>query len=148
MPGKPSKSCVVVAKALDSEGFTPTVSKLVRKYWLRNIVEGRKMWKVTKTIRAFREQVTPKLTQGDRFVLGKFIGMREKMAFDTGLRIGLQAFLSANDGATQQMFADLEKRNQETERQLQVALRKIQEDNIPSAEKVHVNTAPRQHADR
>lgn len=132
MAGKISRSCVVVAKALDAEGFTSNVAKMVRKYWMRNIVEGRRMWKVAKTVKAFREQVSPKLTQGDRFVLGKFIGLREKMAFDTGLRIGMQAFITDNSGAAQQMFADLQKRQNETERQLQVALTALQNAKIPS----------------
>lgn len=134
MAGKVSRSCVVIAKALDAEGFTSNVAKMVRKYWMRNVVEGRKMWKVNKTIRAFREQVAPKLTQGDRFVLGKFIGLREKMAFESGLRIGMQAFITENTGPAQLMFEDLENRQRETERQLQAALNTIQRMKVPSPE--------------
>lgn len=40
--------------------------------------------------------MTSTMSVGDKLILGRFIGLHKKMAFDTGLRIGLTAFAHLN----------------------------------------------------
>ena len=91
------KSSVVIAKLLASEGFSDNVSQAVESYYRRRagLTERQK-----KSIVRLREELTEmclKLTEGEKLVLGKFIGLQKKMSFDTGLKIGLTCF--ANDNA-------------------------------------------------
>lgn len=130
---RPMKSCIEIAKMLDAEGFTPHVAQGIRKYWMKNIIEPRKAHRIVRAIRAFREQVAPKLNQGDRFVLGKFIGIRERQAFDTGLRIGLQAFLTGSSHETQVMLQELQRRHEKTEAELHRALDALERLRVPGA---------------
>jgi hypothetical protein len=85
------QSAVVIARALDAEGFNEETANLVRRYSIRRSgfsKEQKRRWRAR--LRDFHE-ITVKLSAGEKLVLGKFIAMRQKAAFDTGLRIGLTA---------------------------------------------------------
>lgn len=90
---KRNVNAVAVAKLLGTEGFSPHVAGLVRLYCLRNTSTPEQRRRFFRTKKAWSEIVKEKLTDGDRMVLGKFIGCLQAMAFDTGLRVGLTAFL-------------------------------------------------------
>ncbi len=84
-------SAIVIARLLSTEGFSDHVSGEIKRYALRQATRGqRQRWKNYK--RAFSELVLAKLSEADRLVLGKMIGVMCKMHFDTGLRMGLTAF--------------------------------------------------------
>ena len=86
------RSSVAIARLLDSEGFSDHVANCVERYWKRNVLAVHKKNRVERTERAFEESVIPKLSDADKIILGKFIGLHKKMSFDAGLRIGLTAF--------------------------------------------------------
>lgn len=84
-------STVVIARLLDSEGFTPHVANGVARFALKQATVGqRRRYKRTKRI--FSELAKTKLTDTDKMVLGKFMSAKLEMSFNTGLRIGLTAF--------------------------------------------------------
>jgi hypothetical protein len=85
----PLNSSVAIARLLDSEGFSDHVGAMVERYWKRNIMQARKAARIERAERAFSEQIISKLTDADRIVLGKWVGLQKKMSFDAGLRIGL-----------------------------------------------------------
>lgn len=96
-PGK--KSAAVVAQLLSTEGFSEYTANQVKRYWMASVMDPRRYRRVKNIQKAFSKLVAEKLDEGDRLVLGKFISLLEKMGFDTGLRIGLTAFLhGANIG--------------------------------------------------
>lgn len=96
-PGK--QSAVVVAQLLSTEGFTDYTANQVKRYWMASVMDRRRRGRVENIKRAFSKLVAEKLDEGDRLVLGRFVALMEKMGFDTGLRIGLTAFLhGANVG--------------------------------------------------
>lgn len=86
---KPLRSSVVIAKLLKSEGFSDHVANMVERYWMKNICRGRR-----KKLNLAKElgQLSLKLTDGEKLILGKFIAWHKRMSFDVGLRIGLTAF--------------------------------------------------------
>ena len=84
----PCRSAVVIARALCAEGFSPTLANMVRKYWMRRLLHGDRIYRVMRTVRAFKDFAL-RLTDTDKIVMGKFIGLRMKQAFDAGLRVGL-----------------------------------------------------------
>jgi hypothetical protein len=88
---KPINSSVVIAKMLDSEGFSDHVANQVERYWMRNICNPRARKKYRK-LDADIAAMCSKLTDGEKYILGKFIALHKRMSFDTGLRIGLSAF--------------------------------------------------------
>lgn len=109
------RSSVVIAKLLGSEGFSDHVANMVEKYWLRTILRGR--GKARNLEKAFSEQVVPKLNDGDKLILGKFISLHKKMSFDVGIRIGLTAFSQKGDFVAAPMEAELARLRTELEEQ-------------------------------
>lgn len=89
----PIKSAVVIAQLLDCEGFSDHTANAVKRYWWRNCCKPHAQARLAKVRRAFSEMVKAKLSDTDRIVLGRMIGLLSKMQFDTGLRVGLTAFL-------------------------------------------------------
>ena len=85
-------SAVVIARMLSTEGFTDHVAALVHRYSLRNATPGQlRRYKSIK--KAFSEMVKAKLDERDRLVLGKMMGVLTRTSFDTGLKIGMTAFV-------------------------------------------------------
>lgn len=87
-------SAVVIAKLLDCEGFSPETANAVWRYAQRRIgFTERQRHKWNARLKEFRE-IAAKLSEAEKLVLGKFLAMRHKAAFDAGLRIGLMAYAS------------------------------------------------------
>lgn len=91
------RSSVVIAKLLHSEGYTDFVANMVKRYWRRNLVDPNRLGRLASIERAFREQVIPKLTDGDKKVLGRFMSVNSRMQFDAGLRIGLMSAMQGQE---------------------------------------------------
>jgi hypothetical protein len=87
------KSSVVLARLLDSEGFTPFTASMVRRYALASLATPRQRKRYQSAKRAFSEMAHAKLSEGDRKILGLWISKLLKMSFDSGIRVGLGARL-------------------------------------------------------
>lgn len=89
-----NKSVTKVAQLLGAEGFTPHVASEIKRYWMRRSgLTGRQQ----RHIKARREAVSEimsRLSESDRLVVGKYIGLLQKMAFDSGLKIGLMTLVT------------------------------------------------------
>lgn len=94
---KPLRSAVVIAKHLSTEGFNDHVAGMVEKYWKQSCgLSDRQRRQIAKLEKELT-RVCGEMPAGDRLVLGRFIGLHKKMSFDTGLRIGIQAFAVRTD---------------------------------------------------
>ncbi len=98
------RSSVIIARLLDSEGFTDFTANQVERYWRRNIggLTSRQKNKLKKIDGEVSELMKDK-TAAERMLIGRFIGLHKKMSFDVGLRIGITAFAVKND---KQVFDD------------------------------------------
>jgi hypothetical protein len=88
-------SAFQIAKAMDCEGFTDHTASLVERYWKRNVMTYRKARQIARLEQALADMAA-NMSVGDRLVLGKFVGLHKKMAFDTGLRMGLTCMAMQN----------------------------------------------------
>lgn len=91
-------SAVVIARHLGAEGFTPYVANRVESYWKNRSGLNTRQRKQIKKLEADISVMCKDMTAAQRLALGRFIGLHKKMAFDTGLTIGIQAFVSRNAG--------------------------------------------------
>jgi hypothetical protein len=92
------KSAVVIAKLLGTEGFTDFVANQVELYWKRRSGLTKRQWSHLRKLDAEMSRITCGLSKADTLVIGKFIGLHKKMSFDTGLKIGLQAYAQKCNG--------------------------------------------------
>jgi len=86
------KSSVVIARLLCSEGFTDHVGNKIEKYWKAQIMRNQARRRIAKLEREFSEMIQSKMNAKEKLLLGRFISLHKRMSFDTGLRVGLQAF--------------------------------------------------------
>ena len=93
----PINSAVVIAKLLSVEGFTDHTANQVERYWKRNSGLNKRQKSKLKRLDVELSEVMRKLTEGEKMVVGRFIGLHKKMSFDTGLKIGIQAFAVKNN---------------------------------------------------
>lgn len=92
-----NSSAIIVARLLATEGFTDHTANEVERYWKRRSgLSPRQQLQIAK-LEAELSEMTKEMSAAQRLVLGRFIGLRMKMAFDTGLKIGLQAFAQRTD---------------------------------------------------
>lgn len=87
------KSMVAILRALKTSGFTPHTANIVKRYALSCIATKRQRQRWKKIKESFTKDIVPKLSEGDRLILGKFVSTMQKMSYDTGIRMGLTAFL-------------------------------------------------------
>lgn len=89
-------SAVVVARLLGTEGFTDHVAAQVKRYWMhRSGLTDRQRKSIERLKKEFGE-IMHGMTEGQRLIVGKYIGLLMRMQFDTGLKIGIQALLTQN----------------------------------------------------
>lgn len=84
-------SAIVIAKLLGTEGFSEYTADQIDRF-ARRKMEKREQERHDKTERAM-SSVCEKLDDATKIVIGKFITLHKKMAFETGIRIGLTAVL-------------------------------------------------------
>lgn len=90
------QSAVVIARLLGTEGFTDHVAAQVKRYWLhRSGLTDRQRKSIERLKKEFGE-IMHGMTEGQRLIIGKYIGLLMRMQFDTGLKIGIQALLTQN----------------------------------------------------
>lgn len=96
---KSPNSAIVIARLLSTEGFSPHVANEVKRYMLRNATaEQLRRWKKKKrAMSAFMKNVS----DGDKLIVGAFIGALCQMNFNAGLKIGMTAFLHESNGMNQ-----------------------------------------------
>lgn len=92
---RPIKSSVVVARLLESEGFTAHAANEVIRY-SRRITHPSVQRRYERNSRAAKEALRG-LDEGTKAIVGKFINHQMRIAFDAGLRIGLTAHAVLND---------------------------------------------------
>lgn len=91
-------SAVVIARLLGCEGFTDHLANQIERYWRRSSgLTDRQERQIVKLDMAIAE-IANKLDVKERLALGRFIGLHKKMSFDTGLRIGMTAFVQQAAG--------------------------------------------------
>jgi hypothetical protein len=91
------RSTTVIAKLLNSEGFSDTVANAVYAYWRNRTGLTRRQRSQLSRMRSEVAALAKKLTEGEKQVLGRFIGLQKKASFDTGLRIGILAFATKQE---------------------------------------------------
>jgi hypothetical protein len=92
-----NSSAIIVARLLATEGFTDHTANEVERYWKRRSGLSPRQHRQIAKLEAELSEMTKEMSAAERLVLGRFIGLRMKMAFDTGLKIGLQAFAQRTD---------------------------------------------------
>ena len=92
------RSAVIVARVLGVEGYSDFVHNQVEIYWKHCVMDPHREHAVMAMERKFSKLVEElDMTDKERLILGRFISLRAQMSFDTGLRVGMQAFAHAND---------------------------------------------------
>ena len=85
----PIRSAIAIAKLLDCEGFSDYTANQLEKYWrtVSNLTERQKAQ--LKRLEAAISDWCRDMPADKRLLLGKFVGLHKKMAFEVGLRMGL-----------------------------------------------------------
>jgi phage host-nuclease inhibitor protein Gam len=86
---KQINSAVVIAKLLSTEGFSDHTANQVERYWKRATALTERQKAQIERMEAAIADWCKDMPADKRLLLGKFIGLHKKMAFDTGIRIGL-----------------------------------------------------------
>ena len=94
---KPINSACVIAELLAAQGFTDYLANRIENYWKRNAGLTERQLERFKRLDAELSRIMKGLSEGDRGIVGKFISLHKRMSFDTGLRIGIQAFAVKQD---------------------------------------------------
>lgn len=89
---KGKNSAVVIARLLGTEGFTDHLANEIERYWKTKSGLTNRQLKQLQQLDEKLSEVMKGLSVADRLVVGRFIGLHKKMSFETGLKIGLQAF--------------------------------------------------------
>ena len=89
-------SAVVIAQLLGTEGFSDFVANQVEKYWRAKSGLTKRQQSQINRLNKEITRICEGMPEGDKLILGKFIGLHKKMSFDVGLKIGLQAFAQKN----------------------------------------------------
>lgn len=79
-------SAVVIAKLLGTEGFSDHVANQVEKYWRYRSGLTERQQKSVARLEKEITRICESFSEGDKLILGKFIGLHKKMSFDTGLK--------------------------------------------------------------
>src|SRR5882672_10840300 len=77
----------VLARLLDSEGFSDHVANQVEGYWRRS--NAQKDLAHIEYLKRGIAALAQKLTDDEKMIMGKFVSLHMRMGFDTGLRMGL-----------------------------------------------------------
>ena len=94
--GKPINSAVVIARLLSTEGFSERVANNVDKYFKKNSSLSYRQKRQLERLDKELSSMCMKLSEGEKQVLGKFIGLHKKMSFHVGLKIGLTSWACKN----------------------------------------------------
>lgn len=98
-----ARSAVIIARLLDSEGFTDHTAQAVMRYGTSLATPQTK--KRYKRVRKNAKEVLNRLTPAERMLVGRFISHQLRAGFDCGLRVGLTAYAVANDKDAETPFS-------------------------------------------
>lgn len=85
----PMNSAVFIGKLLDTEGFSDYTANRVEQWWIRNRVKTNGQHQRLKKLEESFSEMCQKMTQAEKYLLGKFIGLKVKQGFEAGIAIGL-----------------------------------------------------------
>lgn len=85
-----NNSAIIIARLLDSEGFSAYTAQQVKRYSLRNATD-QQAERYEKVKKRFSE-IMKSHSLEERMLIGAYIRILQKMAFDSGLKIGLTAY--------------------------------------------------------
>jgi hypothetical protein len=86
-------SCAVIARLLAAEGFGDFEANAVENYWRkRSGLSDRQKRQIARLDKEIA-RIMANAPEGDRRIIGRFIGLHKKMSFDTGMRIGLMTLI-------------------------------------------------------
>ncbi|MGH9968461.1 MAG: hypothetical protein ACREBG_11620, partial [Pyrinomonadaceae bacterium] len=88
----PNSACVI-ARLLNVEGFTDFVANGVEQYWRKKSGLTERQKRQIERLDKEVARIMASAAEGDRQIIGRFIGLHKKMSFDTGLRIGLMTLI-------------------------------------------------------
>lgn len=91
------RSAVVVAKLLDTEGFTDYTANQAERWWKENRVKTQRQVRQVASVERAIAAWAQELPTEKRLLLGKFVGMKCKQGFECGLAIGLTCMAVQND---------------------------------------------------
>ena len=90
---KAPNSASVLAKLLCTEGFTDYLANGIEQYWRNKSGLTERQRKQIARLDKEVARIMATAAEGDRLIIGRFIGLHKKMSFDTGLRIGLMTLI-------------------------------------------------------
>ena len=91
------RSAVIIARILSTEGFTDYTANLIERYWRKNSGLSQRQERQIVQLDKKVSEIMKDMPIENRLVIGRFIGLHKKMSFETGLKIGLQAFAQKMD---------------------------------------------------
>jgi len=80
-----------ILRLLDTEGFTEYAAARIQRYHRKRVADQVRQMQSFERNKKRLSEVMRNLSPADRLVIGKFMSIKEAMAFDAGLRIGLTA---------------------------------------------------------
>jgi hypothetical protein len=90
-------SAVVIARLLGTEGFTEHVANEVKRYWMhRSGLTDRQYQSIVRLKKEFGA-IMHELDEGERLIVGNYVGLLMRQQFDTGLKIGIQTIATLNE---------------------------------------------------
>lgn len=90
---KSFSSAVVIGRLLCAEGFTDRLAHMIEKYWKTSVMHGgRRTLSRMERMDSEISELCKNMTEAQKLLLGRFIGLHKRMSFDAGLRIGLAAY--------------------------------------------------------
>lgn len=87
----PIRTSATLAKILKTEGWTDHLANEVERYIFGCVTTERQRRQAERVEAAFKREIVPRLSEGDRMVLGRFLSLKMAVGFDAGLRTGLGA---------------------------------------------------------
>ena len=94
---KQIRTSATIVKLLGSEGFSDFTKNEVDRYWKqRSGLTKRQKNQIVK-LKKELSGIMKNLSKADCLVVGKFIGLKQKISFDVGLKIGLATFAQTVD---------------------------------------------------
>ena len=88
----PNSACVL-AKLLATEGWTDYLANGVEQYWRNKSGLTERQRRQIERLDKEVSRIMAAAQEGDRRIIGRFIGLHKKMSFETGLRIGLMTLI-------------------------------------------------------
>jgi len=90
-----AKSLTLICRLLSAEGFTDYTANQVERYWRHCSGLTEHQRKSIAKLEKELSKLCADMDEGQKLVLGRFIGLQKKVSFDTGLRIGLAMLANA-----------------------------------------------------